>query len=127
MPTHGIPFTPMLDSISIVIPTRNGSATLPAVLEAIGRQRIEAPVETLAIDSGSTDRTVALLREHAVSVVEIPANEFDHGLTRNLALSLVTGDLVVLLVQDAVPDSEDWLEQLTSPFRTDPQLAGTFA
>ena len=113
--------------ISIVIPTRNGGETLPAVVDAISRQRIDVPVETIAIDSGSTDGTVALLRRHGVNVFDIKADAFDHGLARNLGLSLATGDLAVLLVQDAVPASDQWLSTLTAPFRTDPQLAGTFA
>jgi len=113
--------------VSIVIPTRNGAVTLPAVLDALARQRIDVPVETLAIDSASTDGTIALLRRHGVKVLDISSDAFDHGLTRNLGLSLATGDLVVLLVQDAVPASEDWLSNLTAPFDRDPQLAGTFA
>jgi rhamnosyltransferase len=117
----------MSESISIVIPTLNGAETLPAVLDAIARQRIDVPVETLAVDSGSTDGTVALLQRSCVDVVTIPAQTFDHGLTRNLALARASGDLVVLLVQDAVPVSDDWLATLTAPFRTDELLAGTFA
>src|SRR5690349_17550862 len=127
-PTRGTVFTPMFArKVSIVIPTRNGADTLPAVLDALARQRIELAVETLAIDSGSTDGTVALLRRHGVKVLDISSDTFDHGLTRNLGLSLATGDLVVLLVQDAVPASDDWLANLTAPFDGDPQLAGTFA
>src|SRR5215467_9389188 len=117
----------MPESISIVIPTLNGAETLPAVLDAIARQRIDVPVETLAVDSGSTDNTIALLQRHRVDVVTIPARTFDHGLTRNLALDRASGHLVVLLVQDAVPVSDDWLATLTAPFRADEHLAGTFA
>jgi rhamnosyltransferase len=117
----------MFQSISIVIPTLNGAETLPAVLEAIARQRIDVPVETLAIDSGSTDGTVALLQHAHVDVIDIPSRTFDHGLTRNLAVGRASGDLVALLVQDAVPASDDWLATLTAPFRTDADLAGAFA
>ena len=97
----------MLESISIVIPTLNGAETLPAVLEAIARQRVDVPVELLAVDSGSTDGTVSLLQQSRVDVTSIPSQAFDHGLTRNLALSRAHGDLVVLLVQDAVPVSDE--------------------
>jgi glycosyltransferase involved in cell wall biosynthesis len=117
----------MFESISIVIPTLNGADTLPAVLEAIARQQIDVPVETIAVDSGSTDGTVALLQRHHVDVVTIPTQTFDHGLTRNLALDRAHGDLAVLLVQDAVPVSDNWLATLTAPFRADVNLAGTFA
>src|SRR5262245_38167539 len=125
---RGTVFTPMFArKVSIVIPTRNGADTLPTVLDALARQRLEVPFETLAIDSGSTDGTVALLRRHGVKVLDISSDAFDHGLTRNLGLSLATGDLVVLLVQDAVPASADWLSDLMAPFDVDPLLAGTFA
>jgi rhamnosyltransferase len=118
---------PMSESISIVIPTLNGADTLPAVLDAIARQRIDVPVETIAVDSGSTDTTVALLQRHHVDVVAIPPRTFDHGLTRNLAIDRARGDLVVLLVQDAEPISDEWLATLTAPLRADANVAGAFA
>src|SRR5262249_19048568 len=37
------------------------------------------------------------------------------------------GDLIVLMVQDAVPASDVWLAALTAPLRADAGLAGTFA
>jgi len=37
--------------VSIVLPTRNGAATLPAVLDAIARQRVDFPFEVVAVDS----------------------------------------------------------------------------
>ena len=48
--------------ISIVLPTRNGRATLPALLDAIESQRIDSPFEVVAIDSGSTDGSIEILR-----------------------------------------------------------------
>jgi rhamnosyltransferase len=68
--------------ISIVVPTRNGMATLPALLDAIWRQRIAWPVETIAIDSGSTDGTLELLKGKVNHLITIPPHTFDHGLTR---------------------------------------------
>jgi len=116
-----------LSSISIVIPTLNGMTTLPALLEAISRQRVDLPVETIAVDSGSTDGTTELLRSRGIRLISIPAGTFDHGLTRNIGLDAARGDLAVLLVQDAVPASDSCLEALTRPFRDDARLAGTFA
>jgi rhamnosyltransferase len=37
------------------------------------------------------------------------------------------GRYVALLVQDAVPDSTQWLERLVAPLDADPRLAGTYA
>jgi rhamnosyltransferase len=113
--------------VSIVIPTRNGAATLPALLDAIWRQRSPWPVETIAIDSGSTDGTVDLLRNKVDHLIQIPPHTFDHGLTRNVGVMQARGDFVVLMVQDAVPTSDGWLEALTTPLAMDERLAGTFA
>ena len=114
-------------SISIVVPTFNGAATLPALLEVISRQRIERTFEVVAIDSGSTDGSVELLRASGVRLIAVPAGTFNHGLTRNLGIDASLGDLVVLIVQDALPASDTWLAALTRPLAQDSCLAGTFA
>lgn len=113
-------------TVSIVLTTRNAAGTLPAVLDAIARQRVDFAFETIGVDSGSTDGTADLLRQRVDSVISIRAESFDHGLTRNLGIERARGELVVMLVQDAEPVSESWLAALTGPLFADPQLAGTF-
>ena len=98
--------------ISIVIPTRNGMATLPALLDAVDRQRVDASVEMIAVDSGSTDGTPGLLAARKVRVTHIQPEAFNHGTTRNQGVREARGDLVVLMVQDAVPASDTWLDAL---------------
>ena len=113
--------------MSIVLPTRNGAATLPAVLDAIARQRVDFPFETIAVDSESNDGTVDLLRKRVDRLIGISAGAFDHGLTRNLGIEQAQGDLIVLLVQDALPASDIWLDALTAPLFADAGVAGAFA
>lgn len=113
--------------VSVVLPTRNGAATLPDLLDMLQRQRTDFSFEVIAIDSGSTDGTVDLLRPRVNRLIGIAADAFDHGLTRNAAIEQARGKFVVMLVQDAVPASEDWLALLTAPLRTDGTLAGTYA
>ena len=103
--------------VSIMLVTKDGAATLPRVLDAIGEQRVDFGYEVVAVDSGSSDGTVELLRQRADRVVQIPPQSFDHGLTRNLGLSCCRGQLLVLLVQDAIPADHRWLEALTAPLR----------
>jgi rhamnosyltransferase len=112
--------------ISIVIPTCDGIATLPAVLDAIERQE-ERSFETIVVDSGSRDGTVELCRARVDRLLQIDRASFDHGLTRNLGITEARGELVVLLVQDAVPSSPRWLAELTRPLYEDDRLAGAFA
>jgi len=113
--------------VSIVIPTRNGVATLPALLDAIARQRVDFPFETIAVDSASSDGTADVLRGRVDRLIGIPADAFDHGLTRNLGIEQSGGELVVLLVQDALPASDSWLARLTAPLIADDSIAGAFA
>jgi glycosyltransferase involved in cell wall biosynthesis len=113
--------------VSIVLPTRNGAATLPALLDAIARQRVDFPFEVIAVDSGSTDGTLDVLHTRVDQVITIAADAFDHGLTRNLAIEQARGELIVLMVQDALPASNGWLAALTTPLLADDRVAGAFA
>ena len=113
--------------VSVVLPTRNGAATLPALLDALWAQKTTHPIEIIAVDSGSTDGTLELLERRVRTVVHIPAAEFDHGRSRNAGIERAEGDFVVLLVQDALPVSDDWIRRLTAPLTSDATLAGTFA
>ena len=112
---------------SVVLVTRNGMATLPSVLDAIARQRVDWPYEIVAVDSSSSDGTADLLRRRADRVLSIDAGAFNHGVTRNMAIEQASGELIVLLVQDAVPASDTWLAALTAPLLAEDTLAGTFA
>ncbi|MEQ1897753.1 MAG: glycosyltransferase [Vicinamibacterales bacterium] len=112
--------------VSVVIVTRNGGGTLPATLDMIARQRVDFDFEVVAVDSGSTDGSLALLERSAQQLVAIPPGSFNHGLTRNLGIQHARGDLIVLLVQDALPSSENWLAGLTAPLRANTDVAGAF-
>jgi rhamnosyltransferase len=114
-------------SVSIALITQNGMATLPAVLDAIAGQQSGDRPEVVAVDSASKDGTAELLEDRIDRLINIRAEDFDHGLTRNLAVEECRGELVVLLVQDAVPASSGWLAGLVAPFADDPRVAGTFA
>jgi rhamnosyltransferase len=112
---------------SIVLVTRNGEATLPAVLDGITRQRFDGAIEIIAVDSSSTDGTPELLRQRVKCLVTIDPESFDHGLTRNLGVERAHAEAVVLLVQDAVPASDTWLQRLVTALEAEPTIAGTFA
>jgi rhamnosyltransferase len=103
--------------ISVLIPVRNGGDQLVRCLGAIAAQQIEGEVEVLVIDSGSTDGTPERARAHGVRVHEIPASEFHHGATRNMAGGLARGDILVWTTHDAYPEDDHWLDRLTAPLR----------
>lgn len=117
----------MSPDVSIVVPTRNGAANLPALLAAIAAQTDTATRELIVVDSGSTDGTLDLARAAADHVIEIAPARFNHGTSRNLGIARASGRFVVLTVQDARPVSDDWLTCLLAPLRRDEDVAGVFA
>lgn len=112
--------------LSVVIPVKNGGSDLERCLRAIRAQQVDEEVEVVIVDSGSTDRSVAVAHEHGAVVIEIPATAFTHGGSRNLGAARARGDVLVFISQDAVPVGEEWLARLVAPLRADPTLAGVY-
>jgi rhamnosyltransferase len=107
------------------MPTWNAGALLDEVLAAIlGQQGVRFD-ELVAIDSGSRDGTIERLQRAGFRVIGIPQREFDHGGTRDRGIAATTGDIVVLLVQDATLQGSDWLAKMLAPFG-DPDVAGVW-
>lgn len=67
--------------------------------------------DILIIDSGSTDNTLSVVQKYpCVEVHTISNDDFGHGRTRNLALQLKKADYYLFTVQDATPQSVQWLQ-----------------
>jgi rhamnosyltransferase len=113
--------------VSIVIPTRNGGERLRRAVDALATQRTDFDTELVVVDSASSDGSADFLATRARALIPIDPRTFDHGSTRNLAVSKTRGTFVVLMVQDAVPANDQWLAALVEPLRRDPRLAATFA
>jgi rhamnosyltransferase len=115
-------------SVSVLLPTKNGEKYLAEVLATVKKQQGSFQLrEIIAVDSGSRDRTLQILRQHEVTLIQIPAQEFGHGKTRNLAASRARGDYLVFLTQDATPADDRWLAHLLAPLQDDPLVAGAYS
>ena len=112
--------------ISIVIPVKDGGADLARCLEGIQRQQVADPVEVVVVDSGSSDDSVQVARDHGARVHEIRPEDFNHGATRNLGAGLAGGEILVFLSQDAEPVGTDWLDRLVAPLAADDSVAGVY-
>jgi rhamnosyltransferase len=96
------------------------------LLDKLFVQETNFDYEILVIDSGSTDGTVELARRYGVPVHQLPWEEFDHGATRDLGVSLSSGEYVALIVQDAVPIDERWLAAMVEDLDRDELVAGVY-
>lgn len=117
-----------MSCVAVLLPTKNGAARLTESLPEIVAQAGAASAQLLAVDSGSTDGTLELLRRHGIQPVEIPPHEFQHGRTRNLAAGFAAPDVeyLVYLTQDATP-LPGWLDRLVSTVASDARIAGAFS
>jgi rhamnosyltransferase len=107
---------------SIVIPTYNVSKYLPALLGKLKSQTIK-DFELIVIDSSSSDNTVEIAASYNCRVITINRANFDHGTTRNLAVSEVSSEFIVFLTQDAIPVNEHTIAELIKPMQADPNIA----
>jgi GT2 family glycosyltransferase len=110
--------------ISILLPVKNGAAKLRALLPRIFSQRIRDSIEIIAIDSGSTDDTVEVLRQFSAKILSIEPHTFNHGLTRNLLARYAHGDVLVFINQSTLPSDDQWLANLVAPLASDTPVAG---
>src|SRR3989344_6957841 len=110
--------------VSVLLLTKNPGPRFKKILQVVLHQKVIS-YEVLAVDDGSTDGTVALLKRNHVPVYELKPGEFGHGRTRNFVASRARGDLLAFLTHDSLPMRSDWLSQLAEPF-FDQSVAGVF-
>jgi len=101
---------------SISILTKNEERNIGSCLEAVYSQKNVGEFEVILVDSGSTDATLEIAGRYPIRIEQIPARDFHHARTRNLAASLGRGPILVNLSGDAIPASDVWLQKLVANF-----------
>jgi GT2 family glycosyltransferase len=110
--------------LSLLLPVKNQEQDMRELLPLVLGQKVSAQLEIVAVDSGSRDGTVGVLRDFGATVISIDPGDFDHGLTRNLAAEHAHGDILLLLSGRSRPVGDRWLAALISTLEDDPQAAG---
>lgn len=113
-------------SVSVLVPTLNGADDLRRLLAALDGQDYAGAVERIAIDSSSEDETLAVLEAGGFAVEVIARAEFGHGRTRNALARRASGDFLVFLSQDAVPEGDGFLRAMVEA-ASRPGVAGVTA
>jgi len=112
----------MSESVTAVIPVKDGARHLGELLAALAREGVD---EVLVIDSGSSDGSTAIARAAGATVLEIAPAEFGHGRTRNLGAERAAGDVIAFLTQDATP-APGWLEAIREALALAPDVGVVF-
>ncbi len=115
-----------IKNISIVYLTKNGENTIGKSIKMVLSQEIDIELEIIAIDSGSTDKTLDILSQYPVKMHKILPSEFNYGGTKNYAVNLASGEIVAYLSQDAIPANRHWLKNLILEFKNE-KVVGVFS
>jgi glycosyltransferase involved in cell wall biosynthesis len=110
--------------ISIVIPAFNEEKTIEKTVRQFAG--LSVPHEVIVCDDHSTDRTVAIAKLCADTVIEAGPNDRP-GVSnrRNKGANAAKGDFIVFLDSgDAIPDMEHFFSNTLSFFQNNPNLAG---
>lgn len=114
---------------SVIIPVKNPGAKFSMVVDAVLGQKTPWEFEVLILDSGSTDGTLEHIESISDSRVRlhcIDPTSFGHGRTRNLGVSMTSGQYAVFITHDAIPVDKQWLANMAAIADSDPQIAGVF-
>jgi len=100
---------------SVVIRTLNEGRWLPQLLDTLRSQSYPGSIETVIVDSGSTDDTLKIAAEHQCRIVHIDKANFTFGRSLNVGCAAAQGEALVFISGHCIPVSQDWLEKLIRP------------
>ncbi|HIZ43778.1 MAG TPA: glycosyltransferase [Firmicutes bacterium] len=114
------------DRINILVPVYRPDEKLAGLIYMMNRQSLKPDkmVFMVTVDADSTEEDQARALSGTVRGSDIPIEcrfvrkaEFDHGGTRNRGMEYCDGQIVICMTQDAVPEDDHMVEELTLPFR----------
>lgn len=111
---------------SVVIPTYNAAATLPAQLEALSRQTFTEPFEVVVVDNNSTDDSLVVARSWQGRLEGLRVEYAERqgvSAARNVGIRAAWADLVLICDADDVV-SDGWLESMVTALREHPYVGG---
>lgn len=106
--------------MSFIIPARNEERTIGACLDAVGNlNHVRASYETILMDNGSTDKTVAIATQKGATVYTVP--NVTISALRNLGAQKSQAEYLAFIDADCVIET-DWLRNALARFH-DPAVA----
>jgi glucosyl-3-phosphoglycerate synthase len=112
------------ETVSVVVPVQNESATIGSVLDAVLAPRGEGPGlvdEVLVVNDHSRDDSATVAERHGARVVSLEGPS-GKGEAMNLGLAATTGSIVVFLDGDVTTTSPDYVPRLVQPLLERPAI-----
>lgn len=114
----------MQPEVLVVLRCLNDVRVVGETLDAVFTQRGVQP-RVVAIDSGSRDGSLEILKRHPLTLIEIPAGTYVPGRVLNQGMRQGSQPIVAFINSDCTPQHDRWLERLVAPFADD-SVAATF-
>jgi rhamnosyltransferase len=103
-----------MPAVTVILPVRNAGRFAQIQVDAFKRQSPTPHV--MVIDSGSNDGSPDVYRAGGCEVIPIAHKEFDHGATRNYAMTLTDANLFVFMTHDCILLNPDSIARLCAVF-----------
>ena len=108
--------------VSVVVPVRDGSASLPPLLESLASQDLEDErYEVIVVDNASRDDSAEVARSHGARVVHEPIP--NRSRARNAGVAAARSDVFAFIDADCVASSV-WLREHLACRGRAPLVAG---
>ena len=108
--------------VSIIIRTLNEEKYLKELLESIKHQSsVKYNIETVIVDSGSSDNTLLIARSYDCKITFIKKDEFTFGRSLNIGCDFSKGDFLVFISGHCIPTDSDWISNLIEPLENECQ------
>jgi rhamnosyltransferase len=116
----------MTSTVSCIVRTYNEAQHIGKLIEVLQLQgKALGGLEIVVVDSGSTDSTVEIVRNHNVNLIQIPKEEFNYSKALNLGIEHSSGNLLLIMSAHAIPYQDTWLREMLSHF-TNESVAGVY-
>lgn len=103
---------------SVIIRTLNEARWLPELLGAVARQKLDGKqIETVIVDSGSSDETLAIAARFGCRIVHIRKEDFTFGRSLNVGCAAALGRCFIFVSGHCIPVGDRWLADLIAPLQ----------